>query len=155
MGETIFVVHGHNQAVRDAVSDFLGRKLKQDLVILDEQPNKGQTIIEKFEAHAKHGSIGYAVVLLTADDVGGAQAAPEDKHELRPRAWQNAIFELGYFIGLLGRDRVCALYDKAVELPSDYSGVLYTSLDDASAWRLQLAKVIKEAGLPIDMNDAV
>jgi predicted nucleotide-binding protein len=54
--------------------------MKIDLVpiILHEQPNKGQTIIEKFESNAD--SAGCAVVLLTADDVGHARAdeGPEE-----------------------------------------------------------------------------
>jgi predicted nucleotide-binding protein len=62
------------------------------------------------------------------------------------------LFELGYFIGVLGRDRVCALHETGVEILSDYSGVLYVTLDTADAWRLQLAKEMKAVGLPVDMN---
>jgi hypothetical protein len=40
-------------------------------------------------------------------------------------------------------------------VPSDYSGVLWIELDASGAWKLQLAKEIKEAGLSIDMNDAI
>jgi predicted nucleotide-binding protein len=62
------------------------------------------------------------------------------------------IFELRYFIGRLGRRRVCALYERGVEIPSDYSGILYTELDENGAWRLQLAKELKAADLPVDIN---
>jgi predicted nucleotide-binding protein len=65
------------------------------------------------------------------------------------------ILELGYFLGRLGRRRVCALYQDGVEIPSDYSGVLYVRLDEGGAWRLQLAKELKAAGLPVDMNKAL
>jgi predicted nucleotide-binding protein len=40
------------------------------------------------------------------------------------------ILELGFFLGKLGRERVCALYKSGVELPSDFSGVLWVSMDD-------------------------
>jgi len=71
------------------------------------------------------------------------------------RARQNVILELGYFLGKLGRNRVCALYRPGVEIPSDYTGVLYVSLDDAGAWRFQLAKELKAAGFSVDMNRAL
>jgi predicted nucleotide-binding protein len=97
--------------------------------------------------------VGFAVILLTADDRGGVKGAEYEKQQ--PRARQNVIFEFGYFIGKLGRNRVCALYAKGVEIPSDYSGVIYLELDDRGAWRLELAKELKAAQLPIDMNNAL
>jgi predicted nucleotide-binding protein len=42
-----------------------------------------------------------------------------------PRSRQNVILEFGYFIGLLGRDRVCCLHKGNVELPSDMHGIVY------------------------------
>ena len=71
---------------------------------------------------------------------------------LQPRARQNVIFELGYFIGKLGRNKVAALYESGVELPSDYSGVVYITLDEGQSWTLQLAKELKESGLQVDLN---
>ena len=37
----------------------------------------------------------------------------------------NVIFEFGYFIGKLGRSRVCCLYTGNVSLPSDVNGMIY------------------------------
>jgi predicted nucleotide-binding protein len=91
--------------------------------------------------------------LLTADDVGGSKASPPDK--LQSRARQNVILELGFFVGKLGRKRVCALYKGPLELPSDYLGVVYLALDDGGGWRLQLAKELREAGFNVDMNRAL
>jgi predicted nucleotide-binding protein len=65
------------------------------------------------------------------------------------------VFELGYFIGRLGRNRVCALYLEGVEIPSDYSGVVYTKMDPSGAWRLEIAKELKAAGFSVDMNLAL
>jgi len=92
-------------------------------------------------------------VLLTPDDRGGLASLPYESQ--RQRARQNVIFELGYFIGRLGRNRVCALYSENVEIPSDYSGVLFIKFDEAGAWRLSLAKEIKAAGITVDMNKAL
>ena len=114
------------------------------VIILHEQPNGGRTIIEKFE---KHGDVGFAVVLLTPDDVGGLKG--EDQ---RPRARQNVILELGYFIGRLGRERVLALKSGDIELPSDFVGVAYQEFDSGAAWQRALALELQNAGYEIDWN---
>lgn len=145
----VFLVHGHDEAVRETVARYLER-LDLEPIILHEQPNKGRTIIEKFTEYA---NVAYAVVLLTADDIGGAKGT--NANDLTSRARQNVLFELGYFIGALGRDRVCALHQTGVEILSDYTGVLYVTLDAADAWRLQLAREMKAVGLPVDMNNAI
>jgi predicted nucleotide-binding protein len=139
----IFVVHGHNDAIREKVSRFLER-LKLAPIVLHEQATRGKTIIEKIEANA---DVQFAVVILTGDDVG-AKATENDK--LLPRARQNVILELGYFVGRIGRGNVCALYEDGVEIPSDYHGVGYVPL--AGAWRFELAKELRAAGIEIDLN---
>ena len=148
-GHRIFLVHGHDEGVLHETARFL-EKLQQEVIILREQPNEGRTIIEKFE---EYSDVGFAVVLLTADDRGGPETMPFE--EQKPRARQNVIFELGYFIGRLGRNRVCGLYTENVEIPSDYSGVLYVQIDEHGAWRMALAKELKAAGFPVDMNLAI
>ncbi|MFV1949401.1 MAG: TIR domain-containing protein [Anaerolineales bacterium] len=68
------------------------------------------------------------------------------------RARQNVTFELGFFIGALGRERVCALHKGKVEIPSDFSGVLWIRIDPEGAWQLKLAREIKAAGFEVDLN---
>lgn len=70
----------------------------------------------------------------------------------RYRAHQNVVFEHGYLIGKLGRDHVTALVKGDVETPGDISGVVYTEMDKAGAWKMQLAKNMQDVGLDIDMN---
>jgi predicted nucleotide-binding protein len=148
MSNSVFLVHGHNQGIKEAVARFLER-LSLQVIILHEKPNAGRTIIEKF---VDHSDVGFAVVLLTGDDRGGDTSSPYERQLLRAR--QNVILELGFFLGKLGRKRVCALYQDGVEIPSDYQGVLFLALDEAGAWRLQLARELKAIGLPVDMNKA-
>jgi predicted nucleotide-binding protein len=143
----VFLVHGHDSGVREAVARFL-EQIDFEVIILHEQPNKGRTIIEKFEAHA---DAGFAVVLLTPDDYGRAD---KDKEE-QPRARQNVILELGYFIGRLGRDRVVALKRGSVEIPSDVLGVVYTEFDDGAGWKQGLAKELEAANYQIDWKRAM
>ncbi len=121
-------------------------KLGLRAIILHEQPNLGRTIIAKFEAHSK---VAYAVILLTPDDVAKAK---DSKGTLRPRARQNVVFESGFFAEKLGRRNLYALYKPDVEIPSDFHGVLYVPMDSAGAWRSQLAREMKAAGLPIEVE---
>jgi len=145
-GDKVFLVHGHDEAVLQAVARFVG-KLGLTPVILHEQASKGRTVIEKLE---QHGEVGFAVVLLTPDDVGGSS-----EKTLRPRARQNVVLELGYFLGRLERQHVCALYSGELELPSDYMGVVYVPFDEGGGWQLKLAKELKAAGFSLDTNKLV
>jgi len=141
----VFIVHGHDEAAKLSVDSFI-KKLNLKPVILHEKPNEGRTIIEKFE---KHSNVGFAVVLMTPDDIG---ASADDEKNLKHRARQNVILELGFFLGKLDRKHVCALYKEGVEMPSDYDGVLFIPMDENDGWKLSLAREIRAAGIKVDMN---
>lgn len=141
----IFIVHGHDTELTNESARFL-EKLKLQPIILHEQPNQGQTVIEKFE---EYSNVGFAVVLLTPDDVGAKQI---DVDNLQARARQNVILELGYFLGKLGRKNVASIYKEGVEIPSDYQGVLFIPYDMEGMWKLNLTKELKNAGMNVDMN---
>ena len=65
-----------------------------------------------------------------------AQRSPKDKEDnLKPRARQNVILELGYFLRALRREHVCVLYKEEVELPSDIHGILYVPMDSFDGWK--------------------
>jgi predicted nucleotide-binding protein len=146
-GQNVFLVHGRNEGVKETVARFL-EKLGTVATILQELPNEGRTVIEKFEDFSE---AGYAVVLMTGDDVGNVSGEPAQRF----RARQNVVFELGYFVAKLGRRRVCVLYQDGVEIPSDFAGVLYVKLDHEGGWRLNLAREIRTAGIGIDLNKVV
>ena len=145
VGRRVFVVHGHDEEAKQSVARCL-EKLELEAIILHEKPSRGQTIIEKFEDYA---DVGFAVVLLTPDDMG---AARDNVDNLKPRARQNVVFELGFFVGSLGRRRVCALLKGDVEIPSDFAGVLWVPMDAGGAWRFKLVQEMIAAGLDVDPN---
>jgi predicted nucleotide-binding protein len=140
----VFIVHGHDEGLREAVARFLER-VGLEPIILHEQPNRGRTIMTKFREEA--GDTGFAVIVMTPDDIGKAN----DNSEAKPRARQNVVFELGFFIGALGPDRVAALIKGDIERPSDFDGVLYTSYDKDD-WRMKIAQELQAAGYDIDLN---
>jgi len=141
----VFIVHGHDDAALQGLARFL-EKLGLEAIVLKEQPDQGRTIIEKFEDSAK--DVGFAVVVLTPDDLGGSVKLTEQE----ARARQNVIFELGFFAGKLGRGRVCLLRKGHVEVPSDLFGVIYTDMDPAEGWKARLVGELNAAKLHFDSN---
>ncbi len=141
----IFIVHGRDLGRANEVARVLERATDRRVAILHEQPNRGRTLIEKFEEHAADAS--FAVVVLTADDEGRKKG----DESLAPRGRQNVIFEMGFFFALLGRRRVVVLLDPSVEHPSDVSGLVYVEMDTAGAWRHTLAREVAAAGIRVDL----
>lgn len=137
----VFLVHGHAEALNQEVARTI-EKLGLEAIILREQPNSGKTIIEKFEEFAN--DVNFAVILLTADD----KVEGEDTY----RARQNVVFEMGYFMGALGRQNVMCLLQENVEKPGDIDGVVYTMIDKAGVWKYSLVKELKACGYEVDAN---
>ncbi len=135
----IFIVHGHDESLTDKLEAFLYRKgLKP--IVLHKEVNEGSTIVEKFERNASNSS--YAFVLLTPDDLGCKKREQIENKDLKLRARQNVIFEFGYFVGKLGRKRVCCLYKGIEEFPTDVNGMLY--IDVSEKFEIAENKIIDE-----------
>lgn len=143
----VFIVHGRDAGAQNAVARLV-QTVGLEAVVLQEQPNGGsRALLGKLMAIGD--TAGYAVVVLTADDVG---ALATDLDQLRPRARQNVVLELGYFLGRLGPDRVCALTEGGIEVPSDYGGIVYIPYDEGGAWRYALAKELRLVWGDVDLN---
>ncbi|GIM32725.1 TIR domain-containing protein [Paraclostridium bifermentans] len=147
----VFIVHGHNEAMKESVARCL-EKLDLEAIILHEKSDKGRNILQKLEEEGSEAS--FAIVLLSGDDKCVSNENPEI---VKTRARQNVILELGYFIGKLGKQNVLALYnsEENFEMPSDYTGILYTKYDSSGNWKLQLGKELKASGLDIDLNKLI
>ncbi len=140
----MFIVHGHDGELKQLVARVL-EKQGIEPIILSEQANCGATIIEKFE---KNSDVRAAICLFTEDDLGRGK----NEKDLKARARQNVVFEAGYFIGKLGRDRVILLANKKIEMPSDLSGVVYSN---TGSWQFEVLKELKTMGYNIDMNKTI
>lgn len=142
----VFIVHGHDDALINEVKAFL---LSQSIepIILREQHDASITIIEKLERYTNNPSIGFGIVLYTADDKG--QAIGEDDYQFRAR--QNVVFEHGLLIGLYGREKVVSLVKREahIELPGDVNGVIYTEYGSGD-WRLSVAHMLDTSNYKID-----
>jgi predicted nucleotide-binding protein len=143
-GALTFIIHGHDDAHKHELFRVLHDITGAKPIILHEQPSGGRSIFEKLEAYA--ATAGFAVALLTADDVGRAKGTDLDL----PRARQNVVFEAGYFAGRIGRARVVLLHEAGVELPGDLDGIVYVPLDNPGAWKMKLAHEMASVGVAID-----
>jgi predicted nucleotide-binding protein len=141
----IFLVHGHDSALKFELARFLERVTNEKITILAEEPNRGRTVVEKLE---QYSHVKFAVILLTPDD----RVLASGKEESRAR--QNVILELGLFIALLGRDNVCVLYKQGTEIPSDYSGILLIEADSRGGWKLPLLRELQEADISVEWAQA-
>jgi predicted nucleotide-binding protein len=142
-GNTVFIIHGHNELAKTQVQLLLTRAGVNNLV-LHEQPDKGRTIIDKLVEEGKRSN--YAIALMTTDDqtVTG-----------QSRARQNVVLEIGFFMGQLGKERVRLLVADKVEIPSDLQGILYEKYDAAGSWRMKILKELTAAGIYVDFNAAI
>jgi predicted nucleotide-binding protein len=167
----IFIVHGKDTEQALLLQKYLKGKLKVDAVMFDDLPDKGKTIIEQLEYI--QSNVGYAFVIATPDDVGCLLdeikkiatmivGFPTVKKEvvdkifslLHSRARQNVVFELGLFMGALGRDKICCLLSKQVEKKeiSDIDGILYKSFEKSVTEIFhEIPDELKEAGYEIKL----
>lgn len=137
----VFVVHGQNETARTAVVSFL-ESIGLVGIVLHDQPNMGRHLLTKFIQEAE--LVTFAVVLMTDDDVGSLKGG-----KLAPRARQNVILELGYFLAHLGQAKVCALITPGLETPSDFDGIVYIRMDNEQQWQEELKRELLAARMPV------
>lgn len=145
MENKIFLVHGRNTNIRNDVELFI-RRIGLTPIILAKQVNNGMSIMEKIEYYS---NVSYAIVLYTSCDEGRMKG----DSDLKGRARQNVIFEHGYMVAKLGRNKVIALVESGVEIPGDLSGIVYISMQDRD-WELQVMRELESAGLTINWEQA-
>jgi predicted nucleotide-binding protein len=151
---SIFVVHGHDDEMREAVTSEL-KRLGVEAVVLRWVRTSDDNLFAKFKAIA--GKAKHAIVLISGDDIGASfrdfthPAGGAARLEFRAR--QNVVLELGYFYGKLGEEHVFVfrkgppITEKVVnrfEDPSDLAGRIFE--DFSSDWQAVLQEKLRDAG---------
>ena len=150
--ETVFVVHGHDEAAREQLELVLHRLDLQPFVLANTSGG-GLTIIEALEKEMDSSTTGnrFGIVLLTPDDMG--YKATEGRSDPEPRARQNVVMEMGMLIAAFGRPRVAILKKGHVEVPSDASGIIYISFNNhVKETVAKLCERLAEAGFKISSS---
>ncbi len=139
-GDKIFIIHGHDEAKWRELRDLLEDRLSLETIVLKEQPGASATLIQKFEDFA-HGC-GYVFALLTPDDF--VEKDGKSYFQSRP----NVLFELGWFYGHFGRDRVCIVKKANTEIPSDLAGIISIDFrNDVSEGFAKIQDELKRVGV--------
>ncbi len=144
----VFVVYGHNVQMKNSVNNYI---LKLGLRSVDLFENSSGGIQSIFDALIDcANAIECAIVLLSADDV----AIDEENNQRYYRARQNVIFEMGFFAGVLGKNKVIVLYEKHehFEFPSDINGVYYIEYNKGSKWKRELYENLQKIGFDISAS---
>jgi predicted nucleotide-binding protein len=136
-----------------AVARLLEQAGTHEVTILNERPNGRGALAEQFGEHAPGSR--YAIVLLTADDIGAPRVESEDEPYFSPRAHQAVVFEMGFLVAALAPGCVCVLYEEGVQLPCDLDGIAYVRLDLAGTWQPKLLLQLRKAGFDYDLNKLV
>lgn len=143
----VLLVCGRDDAAASAVSGFLTQ------VDLNPIPfdGAGPGVLGNF---SMQNSAGFAVVIVTPDDVRTLND-PNSSPDFLPCPTQEVVFRLGFLTGILGPERVCTMLVDDAQLDLSEYGIQSMPLDSGDGWMLLLAKTIKSAGLPIDLNKAI
>ena len=152
----MFVVHGHDDALLAEVEDYLD-ELGVQSVVLQRIGGPSQSLFQKFMQWGKETR--FALVLLTADDLGASRRQYESEgvaeRSLQFRARQNVVLELGFFYGHLGWENVFVLLKEPTrvfpnfERPSDLEGVVFDRIDGSGRWQSYLRDTLSQRGFAI------
>lgn len=146
---SVFLVFGRKKDLRNEVELKL-KKWGVACITVSDDGDIGDTTIESLEKLSTRAK--FAVVLFSGDDEGRLyepDVLEENRQKLAIRARENVVAELGYFMAKYGRDNVCTLYERGVNIPSDFSGVTYISLENN--WELKLAQYLQNKGFNIKL----
>ena len=149
--KSIFVVHGHDDVAREQLELVL-HKLGLQPFVLQNTAGGGRTIIESLENQiGLSAAAEFGIVLMTPDDMGYSKRAGET--EIKARARQNVILEMGMLLSSLTRARVAILVKGFVEPPSDVDGIIYIHFNDHVKEVVpKLAERLQQCGITIDAS---
>ena len=142
----IFLIHGSDNEMKFDVSKVL-ETLDLDPIILHENSDMRKNLIEKIDDYSH---VSFAIVLLSSDDLAYSKEKTPDDNKYKTS--QNVIFELGYFLGRLGKQNVSVIYKKRndFEIPNDYAGVRL--IEYKMGWYYELVKDLKNCNFKVDVN---
>ena len=144
----VLLAHGRNERWMEAVAQLLEHAGPHEVTVLNEPSGGRGALAEQFgEAGSR-----YAIVLLTADDIGAPRVESEDEPYYSPRAHQTVVFEMGFLVAALTPGSVCVLYEEGVQLPCDLQDIAYVRLDMAGTWQPKLLLQLRKAGFDYDLN---
>lgn len=149
----VLLAHGRDERWKQAVEHLLEQAGEHEIRIVNQRSGERGRLADALDEPATASR--YAVVLLTADDVGGPRLESDSEPFFSTRAHQEVVFQMGFLVAALSPGRVCVLYEDGVELPYEVEGVSHVRLDLAGTWQPKLLLHLRRAGFDYDVNKLV
>ncbi len=124
----VYLAPGRNETMCQAVIDFLESIERSPIV--QGRAGEPESAIEALE---RHQDVGFAIVMLTNEAGSGAA--------------NDALLELGFLLGKLGRGRVCVVESEPMADRRYDESVVRVELDDRGEWQDSVVKALREAGI--------
>ncbi|PVX23638.1 MAG: hypothetical protein CW716_11665 [Candidatus Bathyarchaeum sp.] len=146
----VLVACGSDDEMKTALTEALA-KLWLVPVVLCEEPGYGRKIVTRI---ADYADVEFAVVLLSPDDYVYAKGEEPTKRKLKPP--QDVVFELGFLLGKLGKERVLVLFRESekgeFEVNTDFEGVTAAPFDNRDSWKLALIRQLAACGYTVESD---
>jgi predicted nucleotide-binding protein len=138
----IFLVPGSDQLLNQDVFEFLSATCQ--VVKKDDDRRRGEVLLDQLNRAA---AMDFAVFLLDPDFFFYPRTQTHESARLM--AGQDLIFQLGFLVAKLGRERVVVLYHESDHFrrPTDYFDIHYVPLGRNTAWKADLVKRLKACGV--------
>jgi len=111
----VFIIHGHDELNTRRLSQLLQGEFGLNPIAMLAKPGMSRPLTQKFEDEAQKCSFAFALFTpddeIVKSDIAYKQARP------------NVIYEVGWFIGRLGRARVTLILKSGTKIHSDLDGV--------------------------------
>lgn len=142
MADIVYIMHGSDMTNAYMLKDML-TKMGIKARFLSEEPSGSRTLREMLDDSKDRAC--FVFVLLTSDDTVRTKRW---KWHKQPRP--NALIELGYYLGYLGRDNVVIVCQREVHdaMPSDLKGIRVAMFEKRVKEALgEIQNELREAGL--------
>ena len=137
----ILLVPGSDQLVNNEVAIFL-RSLFTNVSICSSFEDHGPFV----DRMNRYADTDFAIVILSPDFLFYPRTQTFESASLM--ASQGLIFQLGYLVAKLGRQRVIVLFQEhdRFRRPTDYFDLYYVSLNPTGAWKTDILKRMESFG---------
>lgn len=139
-GKKVFIIHGHDELNALRLKEILQDHFGLEPAVIFAKAGMSRPLIDKYEDYAE--SSCFALALCTPDDE--VTNHTEQYSQARP----NVIFEIGWFVGRLGRERVLLLLKEGTRIHSDLDGVSRVQFRESVKERVvEIHRELQAAGL--------
>ena len=137
--KNVFIIHGHDELNARRLADLV-RESGLVPIVMAGQAGMGRVLTDKFETEASKCSFAFAV--FTPDDL--VTSGSQHYGQARP----NVIYETGWFVARLGKERVVLLLRTGAEMHTDLQGVSRIQFaENISHAHLEIQRELRSAGL--------